>query len=280
MQNNKGRKPNGTPTNNKGKFSKPKGGFKKAANTAKATPPASAPKDPNKIRLNKYIANAGICPRREADIYIQSGNVKVNGKVVTEMGSVINITDEVYFDGVLVSPGKKEYILLNKPKNFTTAYEESQNNRNVMELIGGVGNGILPVGRMDKNTTGLLLLTNDTDLLTKLSGGNQKTSKVYQVSLSNNLKYEDLERIQNGITIDQHKVYVEEISYIEKEPKSEVGVKVKTANIKVVRMIFEHLNYDVLRIDRVSFGGLTKKNLQRGQWRYLTNQEIINLKNF
>lgn len=280
MQNNRGQKSNDKSSFKKGKSTTPKGGFKTPSKSTKPKPVvAAAPKDTTKIRLNKYIANAGICARREADIYIQSGNVKVNGKVVTEMGSVININDEVYFDGVLIAPGKKEYILLNKPKNFTTATDETQTNRNVMELLGGATGGIKPVGRMDKNTTGLLLLTNDTDLLTKLSGGKQKLSKLYQVSLSNNLKYEDLEKIQAGVTVEEHKVYVEEISYIEKEPKSEVGIKVKTANIKVIRSLFEQLNYEVLRIDRVAYGGLTKKNLPRGHWRYLTNQEIINLKN-
>ena len=138
---------------------------------------------------------------------------------------------------------------------------------------------IQPVGRMDKTTTGLLLFTNDTDMIRKFTTPNQRSSKLYQVSLDKNLKYEDLEKIEKGITIDDYRIYVEEITYIENEPKSEVGVKMKTANVKIVRKIFEHFNYNVIKLDRVTFAGLTKKNLARGQWRFLTDQEIINLKN-
>ena len=282
-------KNNGRPTNSKkNTFSKSSGvnnrSSKPTTNTTpketSSKPATIQPKKADEIRLNKYLSNAGVCARREADIYIQSGNVKVNGKVVTEMGSLIKLTDEVHFDGVLITPGKKEYILLNKPKNFATSSEDTLTNRNVLELIRGASKSqLLPVGRMDKNTTGLLLFTNDTALLTKFSGANQRTSKIYHLSLSKNLKYEDLEKIKTGITIDDHRIYVEDVSYIENEPKTEIGIKLKTANIKVVRNIFEHLKYDVLRVDRVYFAGLTKKNLPRGNWRPLTEQEIINLKN-
>lgn len=234
----------------------------------------------DEIRLNKYISNSGVCSRRDADIYIQSGNVKVNGVPVTEMGYLVKINDVVNFDGVVLTPEKKEYILLNKPKNFTTAFDEGQEYRNVLELVRGATNSkIGAVGRMDKNTTGLLLFTNDTDMIRKFTLPNQKSSKIYQVSLDKNLKFEDLEKISKGLVLDGHRVYVEEVSYIEKEAKSEVGLKLKSSNVKVVRAIFEHFDYDVLRIDRVSFAGLTKKNLPRGNWRFLTDQEIINLKN-
>lgn len=237
-------------------------------------------KEKDEMRLNKYIANSGVCSRREADIYIQSGNVKVNGVPIVEMGYLVKPTDVVNFDGSLLIPEKKEYILLNKPKNFTTAEDEGQEMRNVFELVRGSTNAkIAPVGRMDKNTTGLLLFTNDTDMIRKFSLPNQKSSKIYQVSLDKNLKFEDLEKAERGLTIDGHKVSIEEITYIEKEPKTEIGLKIRTSNIKVVRNIFEHLGYNVLRIDRVSFAGLTKKNLPRGNWRMLTPQEIINLKN-
>lgn len=237
-------------------------------------------KEKDEMRLNKYIANSGVCSRREADIYIQSGNVKVNGVPIVEMGYLVKSTDVVNFDGSLLTPEKKEYILLNKPKNFTTAEDEGQEMRNVFELVRGSTNAkIAPVGRMDKNTTGLLLFTNDTDMIRKFSLPNQKSSKIYQVSLDKNLKFEDLEKAERGLTIDGHKVSIEEITYIEKEPKTEIGLKIRTSNIKVVRNIFEHLGYNVLRIDRVSFAGLTKKNLPRGNWRMLTPQEIINLKN-
>ncbi len=245
--------------------------------------PNQAPKRPkvaDEIRLNKYIANSGACSRRDADIYIQSGNVKVNGIPVVEMGYMVKPGDVVNFDGSVLTPEKKEYILLNKPKNFTTALDEGQEMRNVLELVRGATNSkIAAVGRMDKNTTGLLLFTNDTDMIRKFSLPNQKSSKIYQVSLDKNLKFEDLEKINKGVVIDGHRVFVEDVSYIENEAKSEIGLKLKTANVKVVRAIFESFSYDVLRIDRVAFAGLTKKNLPRGNWRLLTDQEIINLKN-
>lgn len=245
--------------------------------------PNQAPKRPkvkDEIRLNKYIANSGACSRRDADIYIQSGNVKVNGIPVTEMGYMVKPGDVVNFDGSVLTPEKKEYILLNKPKNFTTALDEGQEYRNVLELVKGSTTAkIGAVGRMDKNTTGLLLFTNDTDMIRKFSLPNQKSSKIYQVSLDKNLKFEDLEKINKGMVLDGHRVFVEDVSYIDDQPKSEVGLKLRSSNVKVVRAIFEHFSYDVLRIDRVSFAGLTKKNLPRGNWRYLTDQEIINLKN-
>jgi 23S rRNA pseudouridine2605 synthase len=255
----------------------------KPAEEVVAKKPNQAPKRQkasDELRLNKYISNSGACSRRDADIYIQSGNVKVNGIPVTEMGYLVKLTDVVNFDGTILIPEKKVYILLNKPKNFTTAMEEHAEHRNVLELLrGATTSKIAPVGRMDKNTTGLLLFTNDTDMIRKFGLPTQKSSKIYQVSLDKNLKFEDLEKIQKGMMIDSHRVAVEEISYIDKEPKSEVGLKLKSSNVKVVRAIFEHFDYDVLRIDRVAFAGLTKKNLPRGNFRLLTEQEIINLKN-
>jgi 23S rRNA pseudouridine2605 synthase len=196
------------------------------------------------------------------------------------MGYMVKPGDIVNFDGAVLTPEKKEYILLNKPKNFTTALDEGQEFRNVLELVRGSTNAkIAPVGRMDKNTTGLLLFTNDTDMLRKFTLPSQKSSKIYQVSLDKNLKFEDLEKINKGLVLDGHRVFVEDVSYIENEAKSEIGLKLRSANVKVVRSIFEHFDYNVLRIDRVSFAGLTKKNLPRGNWRFLTEQEIINLKN-
>lgn len=290
-----GSRPNSSrPSSNKPKPAMPKRaqGPKKVKPTAKAAEEAAKKieKKPNQapkrakakdeIRLNKYISNSGVCSRRDADIYIQSGNVKVNGVPVTEMGYLVKPGDEVNFDGVKLTPEKKVYILLNKPKNFTTALDEGQEFRNVLELVkGSTTSKIAAVGRMDKNTTGLLLFTNDTDMIRKFSLPNQKSSKIYQVSLDKNLKFEDLEKISKGLVLDGHRVFVEEVSYIEGEAKSEIGLKLKTSNVKVVRSIFEHFDYDVLRIDRVAFAGLTKKNLPRGNWRLLTEQEIINLKN-
>jgi 23S rRNA pseudouridine2605 synthase len=240
----------------------------------------SKPLKSDDIRLNKYISNSGVCSRRDADIYIQSGNVKVNNVVITEMGYKVKPGDVVNFDGSVLTPERKEYLVLNKPKNFTTSNEDDADHRNVLELVRGATKAnIQPIGRMDKNTTGLLLFTNDTDLVRKFSLPNQKSSKIYQVSLDKNLKFEDLEKISNGVTLDGHKLYVDEISYIENEPKTEIGLKLRTPNVKVVRAIFESFNYDVIKIDRVAFAGLTKKNLPRGNWRFLTEQEIINLKN-
>jgi 23S rRNA pseudouridine2605 synthase len=265
---------------------KPKPSVASASTAAAAKPerkPNQAPKrakSPDEMRLNKYISNSGVCSRRDADIYIQSGNVKVNGVPVIEMGFLVKLGDVVNFDGVELTPERKEYILLNKPKNFTTALDEAQENRNVLELLrGATTSKIAAVGRMDKNTTGLLLFTNDTDMIRKFGLPNQKSPKIYQVSLDKNLKFEDLESISSGVTLDGHRLYIEEISYIEKEPKTEIGLKLRTANVKVVRAIFENFDYNVLKIDRVAFAGLTKKNLPRGNWRFLTEQEIINLKN-
>lgn len=268
-------------------FSKPKPAMdkrsqkpKKATSTAAATPAKPKVKSDD-IRLNKYIANSGACSRRDADIYIQSGNVKVNGTVITEMGYQVKPRDVVNFDGATIIPEKKEYILLNKPKNFTTSVEDDRDMRNVFELIKNSTQAkVQAIGRMDKNTTGLLLFTNDTDMIRKFSLPNQKSTKIYQVTLDKNLKFEDLEKIAGGVSFDEHKLYVDEISYIEDQPKTEIGIKLRTPNVKVVRAIFEKFKYDVLKVDRVSFAGLTKKNLPRGNWRFLTEQEIINLKNY
>ncbi|MFP9097893.1 pseudouridine synthase [Flavobacterium sp. RHBU_24] len=242
--------------------------------------PVKAPVDKDILRLNKYIANSGMCSRRDADIYIQSGNVKVNGEVITEMGYKVKLTDEVEFDGAKIKPEKKEYVLLNKPKNFTTYAEGDKTGRNVAELVRGAGKAQLePIGRMDMSTTGLLIFTNDLDLIRKFSLPNQKTFKIYQVSLDKNLRGEDFESLSQGVTLDGHRLFIDEVSYIEGQPKTEIGIKLRTPNTKVVRAIFESLKYDVIKIDRVSFAGLTKKNLPRGNYRHLTEQEVINLKN-
>lgn len=272
------------------------GGYKKASNSRGNAPVRKAPSkfnlkpetpktpkkpsNPDEMRLNRYISNSGVCSRRDADIYIQSGNVKVNGEVVTEMGYKVKLSDVVQFDGVTLTPEKKEYILLNKPKNFSTSGDDEKGSANVLDLVRNATKAKLqPVGRMDKTTTGLLLFTNDTDMVRKFTEPNQRSSKLYQVSLDKNLKFEDLEKIASGLTIEDHRIFVEEIAYIEDQPKSEIGVKMKTSNVKIVRKIFEHLKYDVIKLDRVTFAGLTKKNLPRGNWRFLTEQEIINLKN-
>lgn len=250
--------------------------FKKWDKPAKTEKPAAVKDDT--IRLNKYISNSGVCSRRDADLYIQSGNVTVNGEVVTEMGYKVKPNDKVVFDGALLNPEKKVYVLLNKPKGFSTADDE--NVSSAYDLVRNASTSVLkPVGRMDKSTIGLLLFTNDNEMIQKFTNAAQHSSKLYHVSLDKNLKYEDLEKIQTGVYINEHKVWVEEVSYVENQPKSEVGIKVKTSNVKVVRAVFEKLGYNVIKLDRVMFAGLTKWGIARGQWRFLTEQEVINLKN-
>lgn len=287
MNNSNNRKRTNTskPSGDRKKATSSKPALPKRSQNRKPTPKKDSPNIPkplksDDIRLNKYISNSGICSRRDADIYIQSGNVKVNGEVITEMGYKVKPGDVVNFDGATLTPEKKEYFLLNKPKNFTTSNEDDADHRNVLELIKGASSTKMqPIGRMDKNTTGLLVFTNDTDMIRKFSLPNQKSTKIYQVTLDKNLKFEDLEKIASGVTLDGHRLFVDEISYIENEPKTEIGIKLRTANVKVVRSIFENFKYTVLKVDRVAFAGLTKKNLPRGNWRPLTEQEIINLKN-
>jgi 23S rRNA pseudouridine2605 synthase len=236
------------------------------------------PSDPSLIRLNKYVANAGVCSRREADTYIAAGNVTVNGKPITEMGFKVKLTDEVRFDGRLLNPEKKEYILLNKPKNFITTTRDEKGRRTVMELISNASKArLVPVGRLDRNTTGLLLFTNDGDLAKKLTHPRYGVRKIYHVELTKNLSMADLNKIREGLTLDDGPLKVDEISYINNAPKKEVGIEIHSGKNRVVRRIFEHLGYEVVKLDRVIFAGLTKKDLPRGHWRPLTQQEVINL---
>ena len=231
------------------------------------------------IRLNKYIANSGICSRREADVFIAAGSAMVNGKVVTEMGYKVKLTDEVRFDGSLISPEKKRYILLNKPKNFITTMDDDRGRKTVMELVGNASKErIYPVGRLDRNTTGLLLFTNDGELAKKLTHPKHNIQKIYHASLDKKLTSTDLNKIAEGFVLDEKKVIVDEISYILNQPKSEVGVKIHSGRNRIVRRIFEHFNYKVVKLDRVIFAGLTKKDLPRGHWRHLTEMEVNNLK--
>lgn len=241
--------------------------------------PKKQSSNPDEIRLNKYIANSGLCSRREADIYIVSGNVKVNGVPVTEMGYRVKPGDVVNFDGSLVVPEKRIYVLLNKPKGFSTINEEVISPENVISLVKTASKYPLqPVGRMDKTTIGLMLFTNDSDLVQRLNSPDQRSSKMYQVSLDKNLKYDDLEKIKNGLQIEDHRVFVEEIAYVDGQPKTEVGIRLKASSVKLVRALFEKLDYNVVKLDRVMYGGLTKWNLPRGKWRFLTEEEVRNLK--
>lgn len=234
--------------------------------------------EPGLIRLNKYIANAGICSRREADTYIAAGNVTVNGKPVTEMGYQVRPTDEVRFDGRLLKAEKKEYILLNKPKNFITTTKDEQGRRTVMELISSATRSrLLPVGRLDRNTTGLLLFTNDGELAKKLTHPRHGVRKIYHVELNRVLKADDLQKIREGVELEDGVIKADEVSYIDGASKREVGIEIHSGRNRIVRRIFEHLGYEVAKLDRVVFAGLTKKDLPRGHWRPLTKQEVINL---
>lgn len=235
--------------------------------------------NPDEIRLNRYIANAGICSRREADTYIAAGNVSVNGKVITEMGFKVKRSDDVRFDGKRLNPEKKEYILLNKPKNFITTTSDEKGRRTVMELISSATKArLLPVGRLDRNTMGLLLFTNDGDLTKKLTHPKHGVRKIYHVHLDKSLSLADLHKIEAGLELEDGPIEVDSISFIQGAPKREVGVEIHSGRNRIVRRIFEHLGYEVSKLDRVIFAGLTKKDLPRGHWRHLTEQEVINLK--
>lgn len=231
------------------------------------------------IRLNKYIANAGICSRREADVFINAGSAMVNGKIVTEMGYKVKPTDEVKFDGSIINPEKKRYVLLNKPKNFITTMDDDRGRKTVMDLIANASKErIYPVGRLDRNTTGLLLFTNDGEMAKKLTHPKSGVQKLYHASLDKKLTMADLQKIAEGFMLEDRRVVVDEISYIINEPKTEIGVKIHSGRNRIVRKIFEHFNYNVVKLDRVLFAGLTKKDLPRGHWRHLTEMEINTLK--
>ena len=235
---------------------------------------------PAEVRLNKYIADAGICSRRNADMYISVGNVTVNGEVMTTLGYRVKPTDEVRFDGKLLSSEKKEYILLNKPKGFITTTNDEKGRKTVMDLVANATNvRILPVGRLDRATTGLLLLTNDGELTKKLTHPTHGVRKIYHVILDRKLDYKDFMKVQDGLELEDGLIEVDEISYVNDKPKNEIGIKIHSGRNRIVRRIFEHLGYQVEKLDRVVFAGLTKKDLPRGHWRRLTQQEVINLRN-
>ena len=239
-----------------------------------------APAPATEIRLNKYIADAGICSRRNADMYMSAGNVTVNGEVMTTLGYRVKPTDEVRFDGKLLSSEKKEYILLNKPKGFITTTNDEKGRKTVMDLVANATNArILPVGRLDRATTGLLLLTNDGELTKKLTHPTHGVRKIYHVILDRKLEYKDFIAIEQGLELEDGFIQVDEISYVDQKPKNEIGIKIHSGRNRIVRRIFEHLGYQVDKLDRVVFAGLTKKDLPRGHWRRLTQQEVINLRN-
>ena len=232
--------------------------------------------DPNEpIRLNKFLANAGVCSRREADEFITAGVVSVNGEVVTELGTKIKRGDEVKFHDQTVSIERKIYVLLNKPKDTVTTSDDPQARRTVMDLVkGACDERIYPVGRLDRNTTGVLLLTNDGDLASKLTHPKYLKTKIYHVHLAKNLTKADMEQIAAGIQLDDGEIQADAISYTDDFKKDEVGIEIHSGKNRIVRRIFESLGYKVVKLDRVFFAGLTKKGLRRGEWRYLTEQEV------
>lgn len=232
--------------------------------------------DPNEpIRLNKFLANAGICSRREADEFITAGVVSVNGVVITELGTKIKRTDEVKFHDQPVSIERKTYILLNKPKDCVTTSDDPQERKTVMDLVkGACKERIYPVGRLDRNTTGVLLLTNDGDLASKLTHPKYLKKKIYHVYCDKNVTKADLDQIAAGVTLDDGEIHADAISYASDTDKSQVGIEIHSGKNRIVRRIFESLGYKVTKLDRVYFAGLTKKGLRRGDWRYLTEQEV------
>jgi len=251
--------------------SKAKKEFKKVKETPKSDPSTG-------IRLNKYIANSGICSRREADTYIEHGSVTINGKLITEMGYKVQSGDEVRFDGTQITPEQKKYVLLNKPKNYITTMDDDRGRKTVMDLIvNAAKERVYPVGRLDRNTTGLLLFTNDGDLAKKLTHPKHNVRKLYHVSLDKKLGLSDMQKLRGEVIIEGRKVFIDAVSYVEGERKTEIGIEIHSGRNRIVRKIFENLGHKVVKLDRVIFAGLTKKNLPRGRWRELTNQEVSSL---
>ena len=236
--------------------------------------------DPNEpIRLNKFLANAGVCSRREADEFIQAGVVTVNGNVVTELGSKVLRSDEVKFHDQPVNIEKKVYVLLNKPKDYVTTSDDPQQRKTVMDLVkNACKERIYPVGRLDRNTTGVLLLTNDGDMASKLTHPKFLKKKIYHVYLDKNVTAHDLQQIRDGITLEDGEIKADAVEYADAVDKKQVGIEIHSGKNRIVRRIFESLGYKVTKLDRVQFAGLTKKNLSRGDWRYLTEEEVDRLR--
>ncbi len=227
------------------------------------------------VRLNKFIANSGICSRREADNFIQAGVVTVNGEVVTELGTKVNInTDDIRFNGERLRGEAKVYIIMNKPKGYVTTASDPHADKTVMDLIKGCPARVFPVGRLDKNTTGVLMFTNDGEMAEKLTHPSYQKKKIYQVSLSNKLTEEDFNKIMSGISLTDGEIKADELEYIDPDDHRKIGIEIHSGKNRIVRRIFESLGYEVKALDRVYFAGLTKKGIKRGGWRYLTEGEI------
>ena len=225
--------------------------------------------------MNKYLANAGVCSRREADTFIEAGVVSVNGVVVTELGTKVKRSDEVKFHDQLVKIEKKVYVLLNKPKDYVTTSDDPQNRKTVMDLVkDACPERIYPVGRLDRNTTGVLLLTNDGELASKLTHPQFLKKKIYHVHTDKAVTAADMRQIAEGIELDDGEIHADAIEYASETDKKQVGIEIHSGRNRIVRRIFEYLGYKVTKLDRTYFAGLTKKNLKRGDWRFLTEQEV------
>ena len=252
-----------------------------ARGNAPIKPKNTSPKkasNPDEIRLNKYIANSGMCSRREADAHIAIGLVTVNGKVITEMGHKVKPGDEVRYDGARINPEKKAYVLLNKPKGFATTTSEGKG-RTVMDLVANAtASKIKPIGRLGRNSKGLLLFTNDDTIAKKFTNSKHGVARLFHIELDKNLKLEDLKKIQGGFKVEGKLIEVEEISYIDGASKKEIGLKIKNTGNTIIRTIFEYFKYDILSLDCVAIGHLTKKDIPRGSWKHLTEQELNTLK--
>lgn len=253
------------------------GGFPTTSH-CEAYPRFEAPKPQGAIRLNRFIANSGICSRREADDLITAGVISVNGKIVSELGTKVNPEDEVRFNGEVIKGEKKVYILMNKPKGYVTSVDDPHSDKTVMDLLKGACNErVYPVGRLDKNSVGVLLFTNDGELTRKLTHPSYNKRKIYQVTLDKPLTEADMSKIAEGITLEDGPIFADEISYVN-DSRREVGIEIHSGRNRIVRRIFESLGYSVQKLDRVYFAGLTKKKLKRGAWRFLTPKEVSILK--
>ncbi|WP_037317338.1 pseudouridine synthase [Salegentibacter sp. Hel_I_6] len=268
-----------------GKVSGRQGGGNSKKSMARGNAPIkkqqSAPKTPSKtdgIRLNKYIANAGICSRRDADIFISAGNVTVNGNIVTEMGYKVAPTDEVKFDGRRVNPDKPEYFVLNKPKGIYVTGSIEKGGKTVMDIMAKATKAKLdPVGKLDTQAMGLLVFTNDGTLAKRLGKPRNGIRQIYQVNLTKPLSLEHLDKIRSGVILEDGKVNIQDISFIADRPKNEIGIETNSTKNHIIQRLFKSQGYEVEKLDRVVFGGLTKKDLPRGRFRRLTDQEVINL---
>lgn len=261
----------------KGKFAG-KTPYRKREEKPRTYPKFNPEKQTGEMRLNRFVAQSGICSRREADDFILAGLVSVNGVIVTELGTKVSPTDEVKFNDSRIQGEKRVYLVLNKPKGYVTSLEDPHATKTVMDLVkGACTERIYPVGRLDKSSVGLLLFTNDGDLTKQLTHPSYRKKKIYQVSLDKPLTRADMDKLAEGITLEDGEIYADEISYV-KENKQEVGIEIHSGRNRIVRRMFEFLGYTVTKLDRVYYAGLTKKNLKRGAWRFLSKEEVERLK--